>query len=304
MTSRELATAQFRHINIRGAELAYTDTGEGKEGNLVLVHPNLGDLRSWDSIVPQLAPTFRVITYSRRFHWPNVDIEDGVADPWEEHADDLAELIEKLNLGPAYVQGNSSSATMALILARRRPELVRALVLEEPPLISLFLRSTPPSLTDVVSLLWLHPRSFFPTMYFGATVVGPTGNAFKAGNDNAALAAFCKGVFGSDFFTRVSHERQQQVRENLMPHRALFCYGTMPGFLDADVQAVQMPVLVLTGQRTANAQLHINRRLTELLPNGEEVIIVDATHFVHEDQPEAVVQAVTQFIGRVKARVV
>ena len=115
----------------------------------------------------------------------------------ENHADDLADVIEKLAIAPAHILGNSTGATVALILAKKRPDLVKTLVLEEPPLISLFLPTTPPSLMDVVRLLWLHPWSFIPTMHFGATVVGPTSNAFKKGDDETAIKTFFRGVLGA-----------------------------------------------------------------------------------------------------------
>jgi len=49
------------------------------------------------------------------------------------HEDDLAALIEALDLGPTHVAGSSYGASIALGLASRRPELVHSLVAHEPP---------------------------------------------------------------------------------------------------------------------------------------------------------------------------
>ncbi|KAJ9652998.1 hypothetical protein H2198_007778 [Neophaeococcomyces mojaviensis] len=304
MASRSSDVAYLDQISIRGAKLAYKDTGKdtGKGENLVLVHANISDIRSWDPIAPLLASEFRVIVYSRRYAWPNDEIVDGVADPWEDHADDLAEMMENLGIAQAHILGNSTGATVALLLARRRPHMVKTLILEEPPLITLFLPTTPPSLTDVARLLWLHPWSFLPTMNFGATVVGPTTSAFKRGDNETALKVFSRGVLGPDFDKRLSQERRKQMRDNFKPHRALLCYGELPKFLDADVERIQMPVLVLTGMNTATSQLHINRRLAVLLPDVEEVEIQGASHLMHEDQPEDVVRAIIRFVASVGSR--
>ena len=50
-------------------------------------------------------------------------------------ADDLAALIRKLKLAPAHIVGVSYGAYVALFLAARHPELVRSLVLSEPPVL-------------------------------------------------------------------------------------------------------------------------------------------------------------------------
>ncbi len=157
------------HANVNGTSLAYYGIGKGDP--LVLVHANLSDMRSWNSIANTFAEKFRVIVYSRRYAWPNEAIADGVADPWKTHADDLAALITNLKIAPAYVLGNSTGATIGLLLAREQPELLRSLFLEEPPLISLFLPKTPSSLFQVLRLAWFHPWSFLPVLHFGAAVI-------------------------------------------------------------------------------------------------------------------------------------
>ncbi|MFI8368505.1 alpha/beta fold hydrolase [Streptomyces sp. NPDC085466] len=55
----------------------------------------------------------------------------------EDHADDLARLIEDLAAGPVDVFANSGGAVNALALVARRPELVHTLVAHEPPVAGL-----------------------------------------------------------------------------------------------------------------------------------------------------------------------
>jgi pimeloyl-ACP methyl ester carboxylesterase len=50
---------------------------------------------------------------------------------------DLAALIESLQLAPAHVVGHSFSGSIALRLAGERPDLIRSLVVHEPPLMNL-----------------------------------------------------------------------------------------------------------------------------------------------------------------------
>ena len=297
MDSAASGASSLPRITIRGADLTYNDLGEGQP--LVLIHANVSDIRSWDAVTPLLAKNFRVITYSRRYAWPNNEIADNVADPWEDHADDLEAMIEKLDIAPAHLMGNSTGATVALLLAKKRPDLVKSLILEEPPLISLFLPTIPPSLIDVLKLLWFHPWSFWPTIHFGATVVGPTTNAFKKGDNEAALRVFSRGILGQDFDQRLSNARREQMRDNAKPHRALLCYGRMPKLLESDIQKIKIPALVMTGEMTVMSQRHINQRLAVLLPNGKEVEIAEASHLMHEDQPQEVARVVMEFTSAI-----
>lgn len=293
--SQHTKAPHLHRMTVRDVELAYTDTGKGE--SLVLVHANISDIRSWDAVVPLLANTFRVIAYSRRYAWPNEEIPENEGDPWEEHAEDLAAIIEQLKIGPAHVLGNSTGATIALLLAKKRPDLVNSLILEEPPLISLFLPNIPPSLTDIVSLLWYHPWSFLPTVVFGATVMGPTTNAFKKGDNDNALKIFSRGVLGSEFDQRLTNARREQMKNNTKPLRALLCHGKLPVFGEADVTEIKVPSLVLTGEMTVVSQRKINQRLALLLPGAQELKISGASHLMHEDQPGEVVRIVGEFVA-------
>jgi pimeloyl-ACP methyl ester carboxylesterase len=82
------------------------------------------------------AEHYRTIAYSRRYNYPNTNPArpgySAVVD-----SDDLAALIHTLRLGKVVVIGHSYGALAALFLAVRHPELVRALVLAEPPAVSL-----------------------------------------------------------------------------------------------------------------------------------------------------------------------
>ncbi|MFC2966623.1 alpha/beta fold hydrolase [Acidimangrovimonas pyrenivorans] len=53
----------------------------------------------------------------------------------EDHAGTVARAIEALALGPAEIVAHSMGGSVALVLAARRPELVRRLVLAEPNLL-------------------------------------------------------------------------------------------------------------------------------------------------------------------------
>ena len=118
---------------VNGVELFYEVNGAGDP--LVLVHGSWGDHHNWDPVVPELSASFRVVTYDRRGH-SRSERPAGQGSIYDD-ADDLAGLIDALELGPANLVGNSFGSIVSLNAAIRRPEVFATLVVHEPPLLGM-----------------------------------------------------------------------------------------------------------------------------------------------------------------------
>ena len=121
----------MRHVTQDGIELFYREEGSGEP--VVLVHGSWDDHRDWDALASLLADRLLVVRHDRRGHGRS-DRPPG-ARTRRQDEDDLAGLIGALDRGPAHVVGNSFGASVALGLARRRPELFRSVCVHEPPLL-------------------------------------------------------------------------------------------------------------------------------------------------------------------------
>jgi pimeloyl-ACP methyl ester carboxylesterase len=282
-----------REIDLNGASFAYRESGRGDP--MVLVHANISDLRSWEPLEPLVSQDFRVINYSRRFAHPNRPIDDGADDVLASHADDLIALIETLRLGKVHLVGNSSGAFICLLAAQKRPDLVRTLTLEEPPVVSMFLQSLPPKPGEVLKLLLSSPATLVEFIKFGAGSIGPATKAFKAGRGGTALDIFARGVLGDAAHARISPARKKQMMDNLKPHRAALLGSGLPVFTAAEAAAIQVPTQLVRGSDTPGFQRRINQRLVELIPGARDVCIPNASHLVHEDNPRAVAEAIRTF---------
>jgi pimeloyl-ACP methyl ester carboxylesterase len=122
------------HILLNGVRLHVAAPAADGEP-LILVHGGWTDHRTWSALVPLLAPAFRVVSYDRRGH--SLSDRGPGPSPRRQDEDDLAALVEGLGAAPAHLVGSSYGASIALGLAARRPELVRAVVAHEPPLTGL-----------------------------------------------------------------------------------------------------------------------------------------------------------------------
>ncbi len=281
-------------IEINGALLDYADEGAGDP--VVFVHGSMSDQRTWEGQSRAFSKRFRVIVYSRRYHWPNETIPDGADYVMLEQVDDLEELIRALEIAPAHLVGNSYGAYISLLVAIRRPELVRSLVLAEPPVIPLF-TSVPPKLHQILRLFATRPRTAVALTKFIATGIGPATAAFRRGDSEAAMQTFLRAVLGREAFERIPEERMEQARSNVFPAEFL---GSGFAPLTADqVRNVQTPTLLVTGERSPSILIRATDRLEELLPHAERVEITEASHGMHEDNPQAFDAAVSAFLEKV-----
>lgn len=219
MATYERSFEGTKVVAVNGTTLTYREEGAGEP--VVFVHGGLSDLRTWEPQVPVIGASFRAVTYSRRYARPGEDIPPGVDDQMIPHVEDLAAFLQAIDAAPAHLVGNSWGAFVCLLTAVRHPELVRSLVLEEPPVLPLYV-SWPPRLREVIGLALRRPRTAIAIAAFGATVVGPTEKAFRRGRDEAAMLTFARGVLGKEHLERLPGARMHQMRENLATAKAEF----------------------------------------------------------------------------------
>ena len=74
-------------------------------------------------------PHYRVIIYDRRNCGASDVVIGGDLSEQEIWADDLNELLSRIDASPAYVGGGSAGCRVALLLALRHPEAVKGLLL-------------------------------------------------------------------------------------------------------------------------------------------------------------------------------
>lgn len=119
---------------VDGIDLHYEERGVGTP--VLGIHGTPSSSALWSAAAEVLATQARGIVYDRRgfgrSHRPDPfltsDLDDQVAD--------AAGLLRALDAAPAVVVGRSTGGLVALELARQHPNLVTALVLLEPALLS------------------------------------------------------------------------------------------------------------------------------------------------------------------------
>jgi pimeloyl-ACP methyl ester carboxylesterase len=123
-----MTTAKTQHGNyasINGLDLYYEVHGDGQP--LVLLPGAYMTIAAMGAIVPELSTTRRVIAVELQGHGHTADIERPLR--YELMADDIAALIQHLNLERADLFGFSLGGGVALQTAIRHPDVIRKVVL-------------------------------------------------------------------------------------------------------------------------------------------------------------------------------
>jgi pimeloyl-ACP methyl ester carboxylesterase len=249
----------------------------------VFVHGTLGDYRSWELQLDAFSDTYRAISYSRRYHYPNPCYEDKTDYSAALHADDLAAFITGLGLDSAYVIGNSYGAYTALFLAAHHPQRVRALVLGDPP---------------VFPLLEQNPEGRALRDDFLAKVWEPVGKMMQQGRHKDGVRKFVDGVVENGAFDQFPPQVQNLIMDNACEFKI---ETSSPDFWTPftceDAERVATRTLLLTGDKSLRLFQLIVNELDRCLMNNETVRVPKTTHEVSSDNPEAYNQIVMEFLA-------
>lgn len=269
-------------ILANGAELTYVEQGGGE--HVVFVHGSAGDFRGWLEHLTLVADRYRAIAYSRRGHYPNAWPADYSACTPEAHAADLAALIAALGHGPVHLVGHSYGALTSLVLAARRPELVRTLVLGEPPLFS-WLMATPAG--EALRAAFL------------ADVWERARRVCQQGELEAGMRIFIDGVIGEGAFDQCPAPIQAEMMDNAA--EMVVELETPPDTVFStlsreDVRGVSMPTLLLIGEMSPPFLQAITEELARSLPQAERVMIPGASHDLGD--PATFTETVLGFLAK------
>lgn len=268
-----------------GVTLTYVERGKGNP--VVFVHGGGRDYRYWDRHLDAFAEQFRAVAYSRRYAWPNANAEIDPCYNATVDASDLAVLLQTLRLSPAHLVGASIGGVAALFLAAKHPEVVRSLVLAEPPV-----------------LRWAldHPTGRVEFDRFLGEAFRPAGELFRAGEPERAMELLTDAFLGRGTFAAFPDALRRKVMRSSRDWAAQTMSGAPFPELSRDaVRAIDKPVLMLSGDRTIPMHALVDDELERLLPNVERVVVPDATHDLWADQPEACRRHALEFLRRVAA---
>jgi pimeloyl-ACP methyl ester carboxylesterase len=251
-----------------GVRLYHEIAGRGEP--LVLVHGSWVDATRWRFVVPGLAEAFRVLVYDRRGH--SRSERPAAPGSVDEDGDDLAALLETLQLAPAHVVTSSFGGNIALRLATRRPELFRSLCCHEPPL---------------WSLLGGDPGA--------QRVLEAVGRRIADGDHEGAARQFVEQVaFGPGAWERELPPEMRAIFVRNAPTYLDELQDPEQLRIDEDALAqLEVPVRLTQGSESPPTFAAVIDRLVELIPDAGRQTIDGAGHAPQLTHPERYVELVS-----------
>jgi pimeloyl-ACP methyl ester carboxylesterase len=244
-------------IPVMSSPAAVVRVGHGPR--MLLIHGSAADHTTWSiQLASPLRERFTLIAYDRKVHATV-----------EQHAADAATILDG---DRALVVGSSFGSVIALELVRTRPDLCAAAVLVEPPMAADDERPAAP-----VAFLAEYDRR-------AAEQGGP-----------AAAELFLRTVLGDAAFERMPRAYQERGTSKHAEIRAdsaaLIAYR--PRY--AELAAVQVPALLLGGDRSAAYFRPTLDALLAALPRARLEIISGAGHMLHAEAHRRFAELVTAF---------
>ncbi|HYB43937.1 MAG TPA: alpha/beta hydrolase [Candidatus Methylomirabilis sp.] len=261
-----------RSLVVKGLRLHLLDWGGDGRPPLLLLHGFTGHAHAWDTLSIALQPHFHVYALDQRGH--------GDSDPAEVYNavaafDDIAGVVDQLGLAPLAIVGLSMGGRNAMYFTSRRPAAVSKLVIVDiGPEISARAAQAPagppePEFWDSIeqAAQHLYRGNPLPGIHYYRWVAS---HSLRQGADGRIVWAWHPSV----------KERRSQA--------------------DVDwweiLRGIAPPTLVLRGEQSPILDRDVAERMAKELPSGRFVEIPRAVHTLHEDNPEAVLAALREFL--------
>jgi pimeloyl-ACP methyl ester carboxylesterase len=198
--------------------------------------------------------------------------------------EDVAGLIEALDLAPVHVAGNSFGSIVCLKLAARRPELFRTLVVHEPPALTVL--SDDHEMKPMVEVVTERISSVVQQLESGDV----PGGARRFVEEIALGPGTWEPlpVHVKETFLRNAPTWVDEVHEG-------------PEALDLDLDALARftaPVLLTGGDQSPPFFAAILDRLAAAMLRAERHVYAGAGHVPHVTHPDEYVGTVSTFAGR------
>ena len=266
-------------INIKGMPIHIRDEGPKSDKEpIVLIHGTSATLHTWDGWVTDLKDNHRVIRFDLPgFGLTGPDINSNYK--IEHYAEIVVAVLDKLQIKSAVLAGNSLGGYISWATAVLHPKRVSKLILVDasgydfdPESVPLAFKLAKNPLTSSL-LERVLPRSL--------------------------VEKSVRNVYGNpELVTEELIDRYYELTLRAGNRGALKerFEQTLPGALKEQVKNIDIPTLILWGRMDKLIPLKFGYKFSQEIKNSKLIIFDDLGHVPHEENPDATVKAVNQFL--------
>ncbi len=269
-------------ILVNSLDHYYEQTGEGPA--LVLIHGAFGDLHTWDAQWQFFAGRCRLLRYDLRGHGRTgpSDLQHYTVGTF---ADDLAGLLDKLDIRYPVICGQSFGGIVAQALAARNCMPLRGLILASSmvaidltPMDKLLCKVIFPRWAMLLTIRMLNARNFTRfSLWLGRLTKGK----HFLGTDPATEAYLkqCMYQMDSDEFLKI--------------------WDALYGFHLLPLGNITCPTLTLNGEFEPKGMFSHTHAILHLVPHARAELVQTSHHASNMDNPPAFNQAVLAFLDSI-----
>jgi pimeloyl-ACP methyl ester carboxylesterase len=246
---------------VNGIRLYYEEQGEGAP--IACINGAGSSAIMWDDAVPKLARLGRVINYDRRGCARTERPEPYERTTVAEQADDAAALLDSLGASAAVVIGRSYGGAVAIDLALRYPDQVRALALLEPDALGL----------SPAGLEWTKEWS------------GRLREVAERDGVDAVYEALVTEFFGEGAWASFPEEAQLVLTRNGPALLAELDYVNQEMPDAAAYATIEVPALVVEASESPPEQREMAEATAEALPNAR-LVRIGGGHLIDPAGPD------------------
>ena len=249
--------------------LNYMTFGDEKSPPVMIVHGLYGSGRNWGVIAKRLSDQFFVITVDLRNHGDS---------PWlDTHnyhvmADDLVEVINSLNIKPNII-GHSMGGKAAMVLALKRPNLVRNLII-----------------ADIAPVKYEHDQSQF----IEAMQKVDLSKVEKRSDATLALSKYVEDKSLQNFFTQSIDIRAKRWKLNLKVLRLEMSEILSFPKIESEFSGHS---LFLKGEKSDYIKLEHRKLIKSLFTKARFATFKEAGHWLHAEKPREFESAARLFFS-------
>lgn len=265
------------YIKVNDLNIHYHRTGGTGKPPLILLHGVMDNGLCRTPVARDLQDRFDVIMPDARGHGLTGGPLENFS--YTQLADDVAGLIDVLNLEKPVLYGHSMGAMTSVAVAARYPDLVRAIVLEDPPFmgeVALAGEGNMPApevlqvFQNILSLRTMSPEERLVT----ARTLNPNWDEVELGPWADSKVEFDPGIFQH---LQVSFPWREQL------------------------PTITCPILLVTGDPASGAIVspQVAQEAASLWRQGEVIHIPRAGHCIHRDRYAETMPMIQDFLSRV-----
>ena len=249
--------------------LNYMTFGDEKSPPVMIVHGLYGSGRNWRVIAKRLSDQFFVITVDLRNHGDS---------PWlDTHnyhvmADDLVEVINSLNIKPNII-GHSMGGKAAMVLALKRPNLVRNLII-----------------ADIAPVKYEHDQSQF----IEAMQKVDLSKVEKRSDATLALSKFVEDKSLQNFFTQSLDIKAKRWKLNLKVLRSEMSEILSFPKIESEFSGHS---LFLKGEKSDYIKSEHRKLIKSLFTKARFATFKEAGHWLHAEKPREFESAARLFFS-------